>query len=117
MLSTSEGVAPHRMELWMHNDPTPSVPVDSIEQLKADMAADPAVRPVIDEQINDEAQRFLDLAKGYAWKWMKLEDPWEATRILGQAVLWLEAANKQLDKELINQMRRDERYKKGGVLL
>ena len=90
---------------------------DSPEQLLKDMAADPAVRPIIDTHVRDKAQDFLILAIEYARKWTRMEDPWLAESILGEAILWMQEAHKRIDKELSNQMRRDERYKKGGVLI
>ena len=90
---------------------------DTMQALMADMAADPAALPAIEKRINDQAQEFLDLSKSYAWKWMRLEEPWEAVIALGEAILWLQEAHKRIDKELSNQMRRDERYKRGGVLI
>lgn len=90
---------------------------DSIEQLRADMAEDPNVRPILDARVYEAAHAFLVVAMTYARKWRRMPDPWEAERILVDARVWLEEATKRLDKEVANQMRKDERYKKGGVQL
>ena len=90
---------------------------DSPEQLLRDMAADPAVRPIIDAQVREKAREFIELALEYGRKWTRMDDPWAAETVLGEAILWLQEAHKRIDKELSNQMRRDERYKRGGVLI
>lgn len=84
----------------MRNDPTVPPTTDSIEQLRADMAADPEVRPVLDQRIRDQAQEFLILAMEYARKMLRTDDPWAGERLLIEALIWMREAHKNMDREL-----------------
>lgn len=85
----------------MRNDPTPTEPPDSIDAIKSDMAADPAVRPILDAHVRDAAAEFVGLAISYANKWFHSNDPFVAERCLLEAAVWLKEAHARVDQELV----------------
>ena len=80
------------------------------------MAADPAVRPILDARVDDQAQHFLVTAVKYAKKWALLDDPWLGERILADATVWLLEADHRLKKEIAaTRPQPQPKGKRGGI--
>ena len=73
---------------------------DSFDQLKVDVAADPAGREALQAVIDEKATDFLIACVRFAHRMQLMDDPWVAQRILTDALLWLKDANQRASREL-----------------
>lgn len=99
---------PHRSGLGLSNQSCkpegghflPTTPEDSIEQLMADMAAEPEGRAAIQRVLDDEAEDFLRVCVACAKRIQLMEDPWAARRIMVDVTIWATELKRRLDKEV-----------------
>ncbi len=73
---------------------------DSFEQLLDDIAADPAGQAALESVLDDEAIEFLTLCVQFARRMQRMKNPWQARRILADAMLWMRDANQKGAREL-----------------
>lgn len=73
---------------------------DSIEQLKADLAAEPDAGAYLRETLHLEAENFLTLCVKCARDIEKMDDVWKARSIIFDVTVWAKELKQRLDKEV-----------------
>lgn len=73
---------------------------DSIDDLKADLAAEPEAAAYLREQLHLEAENFLTLCVKCARDIEKMNDVWKARSIIFDVTVWAKELKTRLGKEV-----------------
>jgi hypothetical protein len=74
--------------------------VDSFDQLKADLAAEPGAGAFLRETLHLEAENFLTLCVKCARNIEKMDDVWKARSIIFDVTVWAKELATRTDKEV-----------------
>lgn len=72
---------------------------DSVEKLKADLAAEPDARAYLEDQIMVSAENFILVCVKCANRIAQIEDPFRVLEIMADVTIWATELKARLDKE------------------